>query len=310
MRILVTGSLGTLGRPLVRELRGRGHVVFGCDLVHGPAEGHVRADIAEYRQLQRAFECARPDYVFNLAAEFGRHNGRDYPEQCWRTNCLGMRNVIELCHAWDARLVHASSSEIYGELPEDGAEIHESIAEERALRPTNDYAITKLANELQCRTAMDRQPIMVLRFFNAYGPGEHYHPYRSVVALFCHRLLMGLPVDVYEGYHRVFMFICDFIPTLANAVDGFTAGTFVNIGGTEYRSVEDLVQLVLEHTGAKPNLVRRLPFEEHNVRNKRPSIERARHMFGHNPKVLLEEGVQATVQWMRDMYLPVAWTSL
>jgi dTDP-glucose 4,6-dehydratase len=262
----------------------------------------MRADVAESRQVRYLFDAAQPDVVYHLAAEFGRHNGRDFPEQTWRTNCLGTRNVIDACAVFDAKLIHASSSEIYGELPTDGEPLYEGLSDERALHPANDYAITKLANEKQCRNAMGRQPIMVLRFFNAYGPGEHYHPYRSVVALFVYRLMFGLPIVVYRDYHRVFMYIGDFIPTLAEACVKFQDGAFINIGGAEYRSVEDLARIVCEHVNPKHELVTYEDKDLHNVQNKRPSIQLAETYFGHAPRITLEQGVPQTVEWMRRTY--------
>ncbi|MEY2418793.1 MAG: dTDP-glucose 4,6-dehydratase, partial [Actinomycetota bacterium] len=83
IRILVTGSLGTVGAELSNELRVRGHVVVGCDLAHSrqqvgfslegdPDANYVRCDVAEFRQLQRVFDELGPfDFVFHCAAEFG-----------------------------------------------------------------------------------------------------------------------------------------------------------------------------------------------------------------------------------------------
>ena len=116
LRILVTGARGTLGRPLVSELRARGHEVHQIDMLHSPAENYLRCDVRDFRQLEQAFEV-KPDVVYHLAAEFGRHNGDEFYEQCWTTNCVGTRNVIELCVRNETRLVFSSSSEIYGELP-------------------------------------------------------------------------------------------------------------------------------------------------------------------------------------------------
>lgn len=304
MKILVTGSLGNLGSELVPALEQPGREVWGCDLRHSHHRNFVRADIAEHRQLAEVFARVEPDVVYNLAAEFGRHNGRDFPEQLWRTGQIGLRNVISLCDEYGAHLIHASSSEIYGELdlPDEHGLLAEGLSDARPMRPTNDYAVSKYAGELMCRNAMPDQRITVLRFFNAYGR-EYYHPYRSVVCLWVYRLLHGLPITVFRGYHRVFMWIDDFIPTLAQVCEQeATIGRAVNIGGSEYRSVEELAELCLEATGAPRHLVSYEDFEAHNVRNKRPDISLAEALLGHEPVTPLEVGVPETVRWMRGVY--------
>ncbi len=306
MRTLVTGSLGTLGRPLVAELRRRGHVVFGCDLSHDKDPQHTRADISEHRQLERVLE-AHPgglDVVYHLAAEFGRHNGEEYYEQLWRSNVIGTRNVLEAQDRHGFRLVFTSSSEVYGD--GGGDWLDEETMERGMVTQQNDYAITKWVNEVQVKNFEARlgSQIMRLRLFNAYGPGEYYHNYRSVVCLFCYRALHGIPFDVYEGYHRVFQYVDDLIPSLANAGERemFRAGEVVNVGGREYRSVEDLAQIVLRETGASEGLITRWPEDKHNRKNKRPVITRAEQVLMHDPCVTLEEGIPKTLAWMREAY--------
>jgi dTDP-glucose 4,6-dehydratase len=297
MRILVTGSLGTLGKPLIDELENRGHFVFSCDLTHQARNNYMRCDISEYRQLERLFAEFDPGLVVNLAAEFGRNNGEEYYEKVWKTNAIGLRNILELQKQIKFRLIQASSSEVYGEIPVD------YYKEEMLPAPQqNDYAISKWVNELQCRNFRTRynNQIMILRFFNAYGPGEYYNNYRSVVCLFCYRALHKIPYEVYEGYHRVFMYIDDFIPTLANACERFKDGEIINIGGTEYRPITDLHKIIVKLTGNDMGSI--LPEDKHNVLNKRPNIDKAIRLLGHNPKVTLEVGVDRTLEWMRKIY--------
>src|SRR5439155_857703 len=205
-KILVTGIMGTLGRPLKQKLEERGHDVWGADLQHQADQKYYRADVSNYRQLERVFEQDY-DYVYPLAAEFGRINA-----------------------------------------------------------------------------------------------GEYYHNYRSVVCLFTYRALHRLPYDVYLGYHRVFMYIDDFIPTLANVVDNFVPGEVYNIGGDEFRSVKELSDLILNSLKTDDSIVNYLPEDKHNVLNKKPDIEKARKAFGHNPRIILEEGVPKTVRWMKSVY--------
>ncbi|MBI4454645.1 MAG: NAD(P)-dependent oxidoreductase [Acidobacteria bacterium] len=300
-RILVTGSKGTLGRPLVRELKHRGHEVWQLDLQHQADEMYIRADTSSYRQLERVFEQDY-DYVYHLAAEFGRINGEEYYDTLWQTNVIGTRNILEWQKKKRFRLIFASSSEIYGD---KHAEIlSEDIPLYHSIIQQNDYAVTKWVNEIQCMNFEKRfgLEIVRLRFFNAYGPGEHYHHYRSVVCLFCYRALHNLSYTVYKNYHRVFMYIDDFIPTLANVVDNFIPGEVYNIGGNEFRSVEDLSNIILERLGLDGSRVTYMPQDAHNVQNKRPDISKASKAFGHNPGVTLEEGVPRTIEWMRQVY--------
>lgn len=308
MRVLITGSEGTLGRPLAVALAERGHRVWGCDLQHAvstPVREYVRVDVSEYRQLERMLRGVKDfDVVYHLAAEFGRMNGEEFYEQTWRTNVIGTRHLLELQREHGFKLILASSSEVYGE--GQASELAEHVTERLPLRHLNDYATTKWVNEVQCMNfeAQYGSPIMRLRFFNAYGPGERYHDYRSVVCLFCYRALMGIPYEVYEGYHRVFMYVDDFIRTLATACERFHPGEVINIGGEEYRSVRELSDIVLAETEwGTDSLVTYLSDGEYNVTNKRPNIDKAIRLLGHENIVRLEEGVRRTVEWMRREYV-------
>ena len=297
MKIAVTGHLGTIGTPLVKALRAAGHEVLGVDIRHS-ADG-VRADVAEYRQLAAALPLD-VDLVYHLAAEFGRHNGEDFYEQVWRTNALGTKNILRLQRVYGFRLIFASSSEVYGERPDPI--LHEDLPLSPLLL-SNDYAISKLVNEAQIKNAEKQwgSQTMTLRFFNAYGPGEFYHSYRSVVCLFTYRALKKLPYTVYEGYYRVFQYIDDLVATLVRAATNFTPGLVANVAGTEYLSVQDLhneLCKLVDIDTAK--LVTLLPEEEHNVTSKRPSIEIAQRVLGHDPRVTLAEGLKKTMDWMRE----------
>ena len=300
-KILVTGSKGTLGRPLVRELERRGHEVWGVDLQHQADRRYFRADVASYRQLERVF-AQDYDYVYHLAAEFGRVNGEEYYDTLWETNVIGTRNILEWQRKKGFKLAFASSSEIYGD---KHAEIlREDIPLQHSIIQHNDYAVTKWVNEVQIMNFEKRygNQCVRLRFFNAYGPGEYYHNYRSVVCLFGYRALHRMPYEVYEGYHRVFMYIDDFIPTLATVADNFVPGEVYNIGGEEFRSVRELSDLILDQVGCDDRIVTYLPEDKHNVQNKRPDISKAKLAFGHNPKTTLEEGIPKTIEWMKHAY--------
>ena len=300
-KVLVTGSKGTLGRSLVKELLRRGHDVWQMDLQNQPDMQYIRADVSNHRQLARVFNQDY-DYVYHLAAEFGRINGEEYYDTLWETNVIGTRNILEWQRQRGFKLIFASSSEIYGEKHEDI--LREDIPLQQSIIQHNDYALTKWVNEIQIMNFERRydNQCLRLRFFNAYGPGEQYHHYRSVVCLFCYRALFDIPYSVYEGYHRVFMYIDDFIPTLANALDRFIPGEVINIAGTEFRSVHELSDLILKSLDLDDSNIEYLPEDRHNVLNKRPDITKAREILDHDPNVTLEEGIPRTIEWMRSTY--------
>jgi dTDP-glucose 4,6-dehydratase len=314
MRILVTGGLGTVGAGLVKELRERGHDVISLDLAHHhdeigfsvhtdvPNPGYVRCDIAEYRQLERVFEELGPfDYVYNAAAEFGRWNGEDFYEVLWRTNVIGTKNVIRLQEKLGFRLIHFSSSEVYGDWPEL---MVETVMDEYEIKQMNDYAMTKWVNEMQIRNSaiMYQTESVVVRLFNTYGPGEYYSPYRSVNCRFLYCALHNLPFVVFRGHYRTSTYLQDTVNTLANIIDNFIPGETYNIGGSEYHSIEELAEVVLRVTGADPALVEYRDSEILTTKIKKVDISKAVRDLGHVNTYSLEEGMALTAEWMRKVY--------
>ena len=206
-KILVTGSEGVVGKSLCRILRSRGHDVFGIDLMHKPGEvgfehemaqtqwNYARCDVADYRQLERIFEVDTFDFVYHAAAEFGRWNGEDFYEQVWRTNAIGTKNILKLQEWHNFKLIFFSSSEVYGDYQDV---MSEDVMAIKPIRQMNDYAMSKWVNETQIRNSIieHETKTVIVRLFNTYGPGETYHPYRSVNAKFCYHALHGIPITV------------------------------------------------------------------------------------------------------------------
>ena len=304
VRVLVLGSAGTIGRSLVGELVKRGHEVYTGDFHHSDNPRHTRCDISKFRQIESLLHQDF-DFVYNLAAEFGRKNGEDYFEQLWETNVIGLKNLLRVQEDKHFRLIHFSSSEIYGEprLP-NGTLLSEDLSEKIPLKQKNDYAISKWVNELQIRNSMEQfgTKTLIVRLFNAYGPGEYYTPFRSVVCLFIYRALHKQPYQVFLNYKRVFMYVDDAVRTLANIADTFKPGEVYNIGGEEYVEVKAVSDMILDYLGENDSLVNYLPEDKHNVSSKRPDITKAKRDLGHNPRTPLSEGIPKTIEWMKGVY--------
>ena len=301
MKILVTGSLGTVGSPLVKKLRELNYNVFECDLVHSNRQNYKRVDIREYRQVEDLFNDDF-DIVYHLAAEFGRINGENHYENLWKTNVIGTRHILEMQKKKKFKLIFSSSSEIYGDTNVDF--MTENIFDNLAIEHHNDYSITKYVNEKQIKRFSKHfgTEYIILRFFNCFGPGEFYHPFRSVVCLFCYNAIMGLPIDVYSGGFRDYMYIDDLIETLSGLVNSNVSNDTFNIGGNDYRSVNELCDLVFSTIGIQKKNITYHDIEPANVLAKRPDIQKAIKLLGHTPKVQLEEGLKNTISWMKKVY--------
>lgn len=300
--ILVTGGLGSVGNPLVEELETRGHDVWVADLPWSERDKYYRVDVSEYRQLAKIFKQHDFEYVYHLAAEFGRKNGEDFYETMWKSNAIGTKNMLRLQQEHGFRMIFSSSSEVYGDYDEV---MEESVPlEEGGVRQLNDYAISKWVNEQQILNATDRYDTETvrIRLFNTYGPGEEYSEYRSVVCKFCYRALHDMGYHVYEDHHRSFTYIGDTVETLANIVDNFQPGEVYNISSTDYRGVKELSDVVLDYLDMDDHKVEYRGIEEHNTLNKKSSIERAKRDLNHDPSTTLEEGVPKTIEWMREHY--------
>jgi dTDP-glucose 4,6-dehydratase len=146
MKVLVTGGLGTVGTVLVAELESRGHNVWVCDVPHYHSAKYIRCDVASFNQMARIFENHQFEYVYHLAAEFGRWNGEDYYDTLWRTNMIGTKNIIRLQEKHWFKHVFFSSSEVYGDYDEVMAE---DVMDKFEVRQLNDYAMTKWMGEMQ-----------------------------------------------------------------------------------------------------------------------------------------------------------------
>lgn len=302
VKVLVTGGLGVVGRPLTQELRKRGHDVWVMDLFHHHDPQYVRCDVGEFRQLRQAFEIANFDYVYHLAAEFGRHNGEDFYETMWKSNVIGTKNIIKLQEQKKFRMVFASSSEIYGDFR---GVMAEQVPEKQPIRQLNDYAISKWVNEQQIMNSESRfkTETVRLRLFNSYGPGEYYSPYRSAVCIFIYRALHNMPYTVYAKHRRSLTYIDDMVNAMANVMNNFKPGEVYNVSGDHSVTMKEVSNTILKILGRDDSLVNYESIEKHNALNKIADNTKAKRDLGYRTSVSLEEGLKRTIEWQKKVYL-------
>ncbi len=304
-KILVTGGRGFIGANLVAELRARGNDVITTDIVHGEAEDHIRADVSSYRQMEKVFESHTFDYVYHLAAEYGRWNGEDHYENLWAVNVVGTKNLLKFQEKHRFRQIFYSSCEVYGNY--DGV-MYEDVMDKVAIKQMNDYAVSKWAGELLVLNSAEMFGTETVRVrpLNCYGPHEYYSSYRGVIPIFVYRAMMDLPFTVYKGHKRIFDYVSDTVRTMANISEGFRFGEVYNIGSHQewIIDIKDLSDMALKMLGKDDSRVTYKDAEAFTTGIKRVDSSKAKQHLGHNPQVTLEEGLGRYIDWMKTVYKP------
>jgi dTDP-glucose 4,6-dehydratase len=306
-KILVTGGSGFIGTNLVNELRSRGHTVVACDLLNHELPGYMRCDVRNYRHIERVFERFGPfDYVYHLAAEYGRWNGEDHYENLWQTNVIGTKHMLRMQEKQKFRMIFFSSAEVYGDYE---GEMTEDVMVNNPIWDTyqmNDYAISKWAGELMClnsETMFGTKTVRV-RPVNCYGPHEDYNSYRGFIPKFIYHALHDKPYTVYEGHARIIDYVEDTCRTFANIVEKFIPGEVYNVGGRREweHDIKEYSDMVLEACGKDDSLVTYKKAEAHTTKVKHMDFTKAERDLSHDPQIPPEEGIKKTVEWMKWYY--------
>lgn len=307
-KILVTGGAGFIGTNLVKELEQRNYEVFSIDLLNHQLKSYVRCDIRNFRQLKQIFERHGDfEFVYHLAAEYGRWNGEEYYENLWETNVIGTKHILRLQEKLKFKHIFFSSAEVYGDFT---GLMSEDVMENVPIKQVyqmNDYAISKWAGELMCLNSvkMFGTDIVRVRPVNYYGPYEVYHPFRGFIPKFIYHALHKIPYTVYKGHKRIIDYVEDTCRTCSNIIDNFIPGEVYNIGGKKEweKDIKEYSDLVLEACDINDDsIVKYEKKESHTTERKAMDFSKARKDLKHDPKVSPEEGIRKTVKWMRQYY--------
>lgn len=284
MKIVVTGSGGFIGSHLVRELRNVGHIVTGMDIKDGP--GHNASDP---RNLERVFGEADPDVVVHLAAQVGRLFGEDDVMQTVRDNA-GMTAVVsQMATHYGARMVYASTSEVYGD---NGEAMCFEIDGPWSL-PHNLYGLSKLWGEEVCKLyAPDR--FTALRFSMPFGPGLPAGRGRAAIINLLWQARHGMPMTVHKGAERSWCWIGDTVRGARLAIES-GSGPY-NVGRSDNAvSMEHVARIACELTGADQSLIELVDAPARQTVVKRLSMQRIWDL-GWKPEVELEEGMRRVLE--------------
>ncbi len=313
MKLLVTGAAGFVGSALAARLVREGHTVVGLDNFNDYYDVSlkearvkeflkdieiIRGDIEDQALVERLMREGAFDAVCHLAAQAGVRWSLLKPEAYTRTNVVGTGVILEAARkAGVSRIVHASTSSVYGETKEIPFQEDNS-----AIAPVSIYAATKRGAELLGSTYahLYGMTFTVLRFFTAYGPwGRPDMAYFS----FTKNILEGKPIVLFNhgDMKRDFTYIDDIIEGFVRALAAPEGYRVYNLGNGSPVLLEDFVS-ILENALCKKALKEYAPMQAGDVSLTFVDISRAKKELGYAPKISFEEGIQNFVTWYREYY--------
>jgi nucleoside-diphosphate-sugar epimerase len=305
-RVLVTGASGFIGSHLVRRLLADGARVAVTVRYDSVIKNErlrdvwddldvVEADLRN-RGALAAVRDRRPEVVFHLAAYNDVGGSFGQVEECFDVNAKGTANLIDQCGDVE-RFVYMSTSEVYGH--QTAVPFTETMCPD----PISPYAITKYAGELFCRMRQrigGAPSVVVVRPFNAYGP---YQSAKAVIPELIVRCLRNEPVVTTTGRQtREFNYVADIVDGLvrAAACTSPVEGP-VNLAAGQEVAIRDLVLLIAELTGSSSDLqIGALPHRPTEIWRMFATNDRARVLFGWEPRVPMREGLAETIDWFRE----------
>jgi len=306
-RVLVTGGAGFLGSHLCRRLLAEGHEVMCLDNYFTSQRsnisdliGHPRFELIRQDITEPFFaEC---DYIYNMACPASPVHYQFNPIKTTKVSVLGTMNMLGLAKRVKARILQASTSEIYGD-PEVSPQKEDYWGHVNTIGVRSCYDEGKRVSETLCfdYLRMNNVDIRLARIFNTYGPGMHPFDGR-VVTNFIVQALNGEDITIYgDGSQtRSFSYVDDTVDALVRFMDQEQTVGPMNIGNPNEFSVKELAELVVEMTGSKSKIVY-LPLPGDDPKQRRPDITRARQYLGWEPKTQLREGLAKTIEYFKRL---------
>lgn len=308
MRVVVTGAAGFLGSHLCDRLLRAGNKVVGLDnLITGSRAnlahlaGNPAFQLIEH-DVSRRIEIDGPvQAVFHFASPASPADYLQLPIQTLKVGSLGTHNALGLAKAKGARFVLASTSEVYGD-PQVHPQPESYWGHVNPIGPRGVYDEAKRFAEAMAMAYHRAQgvDIRIVRIFNTYGPRMRPNDGR-VVSNFIVQALTGRPLTVYgDGSQtRSFCYVDDLIDGVMAVFERGDAAP-INLGNPEEFTVLELARLVLRLTDSRSTIVFQ-PLPPDDPKQRRPDITRARTLVNWEPKVSLEEGLERTVVYFRQL---------
>jgi UDP-glucuronate decarboxylase len=308
LRILVTGGAGFLGSHLCDRLVAQGHDVICLDNLFTSQKSNIahlmgRPNFEFVRHDVTDPYLAEVDQIYNLACPAAPGHYQYNPIKTMKTSVMGAINMLGLAKRVRARIMHASTSEVYGD-PEvhPQPESYRGSVNPIGIRACYDEgkrAAETLMFDYHRQNGVD---VRVVRIFNTYGP--RMHPYDGrVVSNFIRQAITGEPITIYgDGSQtRSFCYCDDLIDafiSMMNGPDDFHGP--VNTGNPGEFTIRELAELVVDIAGGRSSIVQARPLPEDDPLQRKPDITLAKEKLGWQPKIALRDGLQRTIEWFKS----------
>lgn len=306
MRILVTGGAGFIGSHLCERLLSMGNEVICLDnFFTGRKENIVKLLDNPYFEVLR-HDIINPidvevDRIYNLACPASPVHYQFNPIRTVQTNVVGATNVLELAKRIKARVLQASTSEVYGD-----PTVHPQV--ESYWGNVNPIGIRSCYDEgKRCAETLffdyHRQSgvdIRVIRIFNTYGPNMLENDGR-VVSNFIVQALSDKDITIYgDGSQtRSFCFVSDLVTAMIKMMECEDFTGPVNLGNPRELTIKEIAELIVDLTGSRSKLVYK-PLPKDDPTRRKPDITLAKQKLSWEPQVMLEEGLKSTIEYFKN----------
>ncbi|MBW1988732.1 MAG: SDR family oxidoreductase [Deltaproteobacteria bacterium] len=307
-RVLVTGGSGFVGSHLCDRLLADGHDVLCVDnFFTGSKRNIVHLKDHPYFEVLRhdvTFPLyVQVDRIYNLACPASPIHYQNDPVQTTKVNVHGSINMLGLARRVNARILQASTSEIYGD-PEVHPQTEDYWGNVNCVGPRSCYDEGKRCAETLFFDYHREHglQIKVARIFNTYGPRMHVNDGR-VVSNFVIQALKNQPITVYgDGSQtRSFCYVDDLVEGLVRLMESPAEITGpMNLGNPREFTILELAEKVIDLTGSR-SPIRHEPLPVDDPRQRRPDIGLAESTLGWKPKISLEEGIKKTVEYFERL---------
>jgi UDP-glucuronate decarboxylase len=310
-RVLVTGGAGFLGSHLCDRLVEAGQDVICVDNFFTSQKSNVAHLLGRSNFELIRHDVAHPlflevDEIYNLACPAAPGHYQYNPIKTVKTSVMGAINMLGLAKRVRAKILHASTSEVYGD-PDVHPQPETYRGNVNPIGPRACYDEGKRAAEtlmFDYRRQNDVN-IRVVRIFNTYGP--RMHPFDGrVVSNFIRQALAGEDISIFGdgSQSRSFCYVDDLIDGILKMMDAprdFPGP--VNLGNPDEFTIRQLAEHVRDLTGAASKIVQSRELPEDDPMRRQPDITLAKEKLGWEPKVPLREGLKRTIEWFRTVDL-------